>query len=856
MNIHCIVKSSLIVAFALSVVGNCPDKLLAQLATWNNPGVGIAAGNWSTAANWTPAIVPGPTSTASINNGGEALITSSVAVSRIEVGRNNGIGSVSSTTAGITISTNSDFDLGEIGGTFATGPIVVNANGTGSLSNVASLLVGTSGNGDLDIGNTSATLGAQATGIGSLTLTNIPLVQVSSSVELGKGGGSATANGQGTLTVSGVGNFQVGADFDLGQVGGTGLTTGNGTATFTNTNLSIGANLDVGTTTGSSTASNNGSGNLSLINSDTFVGFADPLSPGLANIGSASALLNEVAHGQGTVTVQLGKLEVAGRVRVGDLAGAGTNPLNSSQGTLNVIDGHLVANRLDVATNTTATAGTVQGLVHLESSFIDLDGTLALTTGSILDIGLSGLTKADGSGAAGQYSAIVADAGLLAGQLNVLLHDGFVPTAGNSFEIFTGLISSTFTSTSFPSLPGLTWSILYNPTSVVLQVNGGGGFSADFNHDGSVNGLDLAVWQGAYGVNALADADGDGNSDGRDFLAWQRQYGSGPLSAVTSAVTTVPEPTALLLVFGGSFAWLGLGSRAVRHARTCPRQAVDCARRGFTLVELLVVISIIGVLVSLLLPAVQAAREASRRTHCQNNLKQFGVAFHNHHSSREVYFSGGWNWNDPPTYEDRTPLTGAKQRAGWGFQVLPYIEQQAVWSAGPVEAVGATLSVFFCPSRRSPQSVEIADKFQPPLTGGMLRHGLCDYAASNRETTGVIKRFTPVGLNEVVDGTSQTLLIAEKRINLSLLGEAQDDDNEGYSVGWNEDTIRRTDKPPAPDHAESGDGEKLFGSSHPGAVNAVFADGSVRSVSYDLDEKIFENLGNISDGAQIDATQL
>ena len=121
MNIHCIVKSSLIVAFALSVVGNCPDKLLAQLATWNNPGVGIAAGNWSTAANWTPAIVPGPTSTASINNGGEAVITSSVAVSRIEVGRNNGIGSVSSTTAGITISTNSDFDLGEIGGTFAVG---------------------------------------------------------------------------------------------------------------------------------------------------------------------------------------------------------------------------------------------------------------------------------------------------------------------------------------------------------------------------------------------------------------------------------------------------------------------------------------------------------------------------------------------------------------------------------------------------------------------------------------------------------------------------------------------------------------------------------------------------------------
>ena len=75
---------------------------------------------------------------------------------------------------------------------------------------------------------------------------------------------------------------------------------------------------------------------------------------------------------------------------------------------------------------------------------------------------------------------------------------------------------------------------------------------------------------------------------------------------------------------------------------------------------------------------------------------------------------------------------------------------------------------------------------------------------------------------------------------MALLGEPQDDDNEGYSVGWNEDTIRRTDHAPAPDHSETGDGEKLFGSSHPGSINAVFVDGSVRGLSYDLDEKVFE----------------
>ena len=67
--------------------------------------------------------------------------------------------------------------------------------------------------------------------------------------------------------------------------------------------------------------------------------------------------------------------------------------------------------------------------------------------------------------------------------------------------------------------------------------------------------------------------------------------------------------------------------------------------------------------------------------------------------------------------------------------MLPYVEQQVVWEAGPVVAVGAELSVFFCPSRRAPQSVEFIDKFEPQLTGGSLRHGLCDYAASNRELT-------------------------------------------------------------------------------------------------------------------------
>ena len=121
-----------------------------------------------------------------------------------------------------------------------------------------------------------------------------------------------------------------------------------------------------------------------------------------------------------------------------------------------------------------------------------------------------------------------------------------------------------------------------------------------------------------------------------------------------------------------------------------------------------------------------------------------------------------------------------------------------------------------------------------------------------------MRQFEPRNLREVVDGTSHTLLVAEKRINLAHLGEAQDDDNEGYTVGWNEDTIRRTDKPPAPDHVNEGDGdgEKLFGSSHPQTMNAAFADGSVRTVRLDVDETTFRRIGEIADGEQIDDQQL
>ena len=299
------------------------------------------------------------------------------------------------------------------------------------------------------------------------------------------------------------------------------------------------------------------------------------------------------------------------------------------------------------------------------------------------------------------------------------------------------------------------------------------------------------------------------------------------------------------------------------------------ARTGFTLIELLVVIAIIAILIGLLLPAVQKVREASSRAQCANNLKQMGLAAHNHHDTHGLLPSASTRWEEAvPTFTaPGSPVAGVGQKAGWGFQILPFMEQVAVWrGAGGAtiadcqrNAIGAVIKTYFCPSRRAPKALPpIADWYNANGfnngPGGTYPHGPTDYASSHNTTStrngnhgAIVYGFDGLKLIDIKDGTSNTLMFGEKRMNTRFIGQYQSDDNEGYTSGWDHDATRNTSLPPKADWQDPtlNHGENLFGSSHSGGANFALADGSIRFITFNISQPNFLAMGTAANGEVI-----
>ncbi len=319
---------------------------------------------------------------------------------------------------------------------------------------------------------------------------------------------------------------------------------------------------------------------------------------------------------------------------------------------------------------------------------------------------------------------------------------------------------------------------------------------------------------------------------------------------------------------------------------------------AFTLVELLVVITIIGILIALLLPAVQAAREAARRLQCCNNLKQLSLAALNHEEIHGFLPGGGWGyrWTGDP---DRG--TGKDQPGAWVFSILPYLEQQAVHGLGSdgdrntitaAQRSGAfsrdqtPLTMFICPTRRKavvyPRSLDRwyynADNTSSAASIDYAANGGTNVAIVPssfiqpstiaeadsfqypcQDATGVVFPRSEVTMASISDGVSYTYLIGEKYLCPDYYENGLDPhDDHGMYEGWSPDNIRfcnydppgivLTPQPDTPGSVIWG----AFGSAHAIGSHMALCDGSVQFINYSIDPETHRRLGNRKDGMTID----
>lgn len=289
------------------------------------------------------------------------------------------------------------------------------------------------------------------------------------------------------------------------------------------------------------------------------------------------------------------------------------------------------------------------------------------------------------------------------------------------------------------------------------------------------------------------------------------------------------------------------------------------SHRGFSLIELVVVVAIIGTLLSLLLPAVQAAREAARRSQCMDNLRQLGMAMQNYHGVNRS-FPAGFVWPD---------------RTLWSALVLPQLDQEVLYNTlefgkpwdeddSPNErACGIMVSVFRCPSAAAPRHIDfegIPDRvpctYLACASGNVVQESGSKFCAGNLDLDGVLFNNSRIRIADIKDGTSSTIIVGESLHRYDIqgidhLGNLQGVDhwyfgstddlagiNASEAVGSTAVEINAVFNP----DRSIDEKELCFSSNHPGGAFMAYADGHVAFVSETIDRNAWSAMGTRAGG--------
>jgi prepilin-type N-terminal cleavage/methylation domain-containing protein len=388
----------------------------------------------------------------------------------------------------------------------------------------------------------------------------------------------------------------------------------------------------------------------------------------------------------------------------------------------------------------------------------------------------------------------------------------------------------------------------------------------DFDRNGQVEPADYSKWKAEFGLSVSQGDGADGNGDGiinaADYAVWRRHYNPGGGSSAVPELATWRLASTLLLLLG----WGGLmriGSRQLVQSDFRPSEPPMRARLGFTLVELLIVVAIIGILAALLLPAIQAARESARRVTCQNNLKQIGLATHGysdamHHLPPPNAVVPGLESKDNPFYQDTVSTFGL---------LLPYLEDadryatldigKSVSDPQNLELASRPVEIYICPSMHMPRAVPETACGEQLGPGSYLISTRTQYSrweldgpftpptATKSGSKYVVRPYT-LAFKNVTDGVSKTLWIGEINYGhqtfiwdtcASLNGTPRWGDfywAHGYRTeGWGHMGVNLPQLFNNSDSYVAPDGRRVFRSDHRGGVHFVLLDGSIQFLTED-----------------------